>query len=121
MTRTKRLDIGHHFAAVQDPRDPRFLTHRLADLLTIDDCIEAVENAFGLLGRGEVPRPAIAGMRAGSGGFHIKAGLLELGRTYFAAKTNANFPQNMQRFGLPLIQGIIVLCDGEVVLKVFVT
>jgi alanine dehydrogenase len=45
--------------------------------------------------------------------FHIKAGLLELQRTYFAAKTNANFPQNAKRFGLPLIQGVIILCDGE--------
>jgi alanine dehydrogenase len=34
-------------------------------------------------------------------------------RLYFVAKANANFPENMQRFGLPLIQGIIVLCDGE--------
>src|SRR6185369_12436909 len=29
------------------------------------------------------------------------------------AKTNANFPQNAKRFGLPLIQGVIVLCDAE--------
>src|SRR5205085_1538002 len=57
--------------------------------------------------------PGTLGIHTTGGGFHIKAGLLELGRTYFAAKTNANFPQNMQRFGLPLIQGIIVLCDGE--------
>jgi len=53
------------------------------------------------------------GIHARDGGFHIKAGLLELDRTYFAAKANANFPQNVKRFGLPLIQGVIVLCDGE--------
>jgi predicted transposase YbfD/YdcC len=35
---TKRLDIGHHFAAVQDPRDPRFTTHLLSDILTIALC-----------------------------------------------------------------------------------
>jgi predicted transposase YbfD/YdcC len=35
---TKRLDIGYHFAAVQDPRDPRFLTHLLSDILTIALC-----------------------------------------------------------------------------------
>ena len=40
------------------------LTRRdVADLLTIDDAIGAVENAFRLLGRGEVPRPAIASRR----------------------------------------------------------
>jgi predicted transposase YbfD/YdcC len=38
MSVTKRLDIGHHFAAVPDPRDPRFLTHLLGDILTISLC-----------------------------------------------------------------------------------
>lgn len=38
MTTPQRLDILHHFAHVQDPRDPRFLTHRLGDLLTIALC-----------------------------------------------------------------------------------
>src|SRR5262249_14485780 len=32
------LDILHHFAAVQDPRDPRFVTHVLGDVLTIALC-----------------------------------------------------------------------------------
>jgi ornithine cyclodeaminase/alanine dehydrogenase len=38
---------------------------------------------------------------------------MDLGRSYFAAKINANFPQNVARFGLPLIQGVIVLADAE--------
>jgi predicted transposase YbfD/YdcC len=38
MSVTERLDIVHHFAAVQDPRDPRFITHPLSDLLTIALC-----------------------------------------------------------------------------------
>src|SRR3954451_2458845 len=38
MTVTERLDIVHHFAAVADPRDPRFVTHRLSDVLTIALC-----------------------------------------------------------------------------------
>jgi ornithine cyclodeaminase/alanine dehydrogenase-like protein (mu-crystallin family) len=50
-------------------------------------------------------------MHAGEGGFHIKAGSLQLGRSYFAAKVNGNFPNNGVRFGLPTIQGVIVLCD----------
>jgi alanine dehydrogenase len=73
----------------------------------------AVEQAFMLYAQGKTTPPGILGIHTTGGGFHIKAGLLELGRTYFAAKTNANFPKNMQRFGLPLIQGTIVLCDGE--------
>jgi predicted transposase YbfD/YdcC len=38
MIATERLDIVHHFARVQDPRDQRFTTHVLGDLLTIALC-----------------------------------------------------------------------------------
>jgi predicted transposase YbfD/YdcC len=38
MSLTPRLDIVHHFAAVQDPRDARFTTHLLGDVLTIALC-----------------------------------------------------------------------------------
>jgi alanine dehydrogenase len=85
----------------------------VAELLTIEDYIAAVEHTFKLHGEGKTTPPGILGMHAKDGGFHIKAGLLELERTYFAAKVNANFPQNVKQFGLPLIQGVIVLCDGE--------
>ena len=90
------------------------LTRRdVAALLTIEECIAAVERAFKLHGGGKTTPPGILGIHAKDGGFHIKAGLLELERTYFAAKVNANFPRNVKQFGLPLIQGVIVLCDGE--------
>jgi predicted transposase YbfD/YdcC len=38
MSAAEPLDIVHHFASVQDPRDPRFVTHRLGDVLTIALC-----------------------------------------------------------------------------------
>jgi predicted transposase YbfD/YdcC len=38
MSSTPRLDIVHHFVAVPDPRDLRFTTHLLSDLLTIALC-----------------------------------------------------------------------------------
>ena len=38
MTAAEPLDIVHHFARVPDPRDERFVTHRLGDLLTIALC-----------------------------------------------------------------------------------
>ncbi len=38
MSSAERLDIAHHFAAVQDPRDGRFAKHLLGDLLTIALC-----------------------------------------------------------------------------------
>jgi alanine dehydrogenase len=85
----------------------------VATLLNIEECMDAVEGAFKLYADGKNTAPGVLGIHTRDGGFHIKAGLLELGRTYFAAKTNANFPQNAKRFGLPLIQGVIVLCDGE--------
>ena len=85
----------------------------VSSLLSIEECIAAVEKAFKLYGEGKALPPAITGVHARDGGFHIKAGLLELDRSYFAAKINANFPQNVKRFGLPLIQGVIVLCDAE--------
>jgi alanine dehydrogenase len=96
------------------PEGTLLLTRRqVAALLTIEECIAAVERAFKLHGAGNATPPGILGVHAKDGGFHIKAGLLELERTYFAAKVNANFPQNIKQFGLPLIQGVIVLCDGE--------
>jgi alanine dehydrogenase len=82
-------------------------------LLSIDECIDAVEKVFRLSGEGKTPPPGILGIRAPGGGFHIKAGLLEDDRLYFAAKLNSNFPENPVRTKLPTIQGVIVLCDGE--------
>jgi alanine dehydrogenase len=87
--------------------------HEVAALLGVDECLAAVERVFRLQGEGKTTPPGVLGLHAQDGGFHIKAGLLELDRSYFAAKTNANFPQNVKRFGLPLIQGVIVLCDGK--------
>lgn len=96
------------------PQGTLLLTRReVAALLTIEECIKAVENAFKFYGEGKTVPPGILGIHATDGGFHIKAGLLEVGRHYFVAKTNANFPQNMQRHDLPTIQGIIIVCDAE--------
>jgi len=83
------------------------------NLLGLDECLTAVESAFRLHAEGRSLAPGVLGIRAREGGFHIKAAGLEDGRVYFAAKTNANFPGNPRRFGLPTIQGVIVLCDGE--------
>ena len=113
----------------------------VADLLPIEACIEAVEHAFRLHGEGRAEPPGILGIQAhrggiqahrggiqahrggiqaprggihaGGGGFHLKAGILDLGRRYFAAKTNGNFPGNPERFGLPTIQGVVLLADAD--------
>jgi len=83
------------------------------DLLTIEECIAAVEQAFKLYGEGRAPSPGSLATHAEHGTFHTKAGTLDLGRRYFAAKTNANFPGNTERYGLPTIQGVIALFDAE--------
>ncbi len=76
----------------------------VARLLTIDDCIDAVERAFRLLGEGRVAAPAIVGVHVDGGGFHIKAAAIG---DRFAAKINANFFRSV-----PRIKGVIVLADA---------
>lgn len=85
----------------------------VARLLSMEECIAAVEQAFRLYAMGQTAPPGILGVHATYGGFHIKAGIMELGKFYFVAKTNANFPSNKKLYGLPTIQGIIVVSDAE--------
>ena len=85
----------------------------VAELLSLEDCIDAVEKIFRLQGEGKVPVPGILGVRAKNGGLHVKAGLLPGEKGYVVAKLNTNFPDNGARFGLPTIQGVVVLYDAE--------
>ena len=82
-------------------------------LLTPDECIAAVEDAFRQHALGRTPSPGILGMHVPDGSFHIKAASLSPDRQYFAAKLNANFSQNGTRHGLPTIQGVVALCDAS--------
>ena len=92
----------------------RVLSRRdVLDLLRLPDCITAVERAFRLHAEGRTLGPGVLGVPAGRGGFHIKAAGLVGERSYFAAKTNANFPDNPERYGLPTIRGTVVLADAE--------
>ena len=81
----------------------------VAALLDMGDCIGAVETAFRLHAEGKIGPPGILGMHVPGGGFHVKAAGLN---SYFAAKTNANFPDNAAAHGLPTIQGAILLFDA---------
>jgi alanine dehydrogenase len=82
------------------------------DLLSLDECIDAVECAFRLHADGRSFGPGVLGVPVDDGGFHIKAAGLHGERSYFAAKTNANFPENPRRFGLPTVRGTVVLADA---------
>lgn len=81
--------------------------------MTMDDCIAAVERVFVAFARGDVHAPGALGFHVEGGGFHVKVAAADLGRPYFAAKTNGNFPENPTRRGLPTIQGAIVLSDAS--------
>ena len=84
----------------------------VAALLSLEECIAAVEQAFRLHGEGKAAPPGVLALHSAEGAFHIKAGILGSARPYFVAKGNTNFAHNPQRYGLPAIQGVIVMCDA---------
>lgn len=84
----------------------------VAELLDLGSCIPAVENAFGAHAEGGALGPGVLSTHVPNGAIHIKAAGLQLDRLYYAAKINANFPDNYKR-GLPTIQGVIVLFEVE--------
>lgn len=90
----------------------------VSQLLTMDACIEAVEDAFLTHARGLAHPPSVLGVHVEGGGFHVKTAGLRAApnaprRALFAAKINANFPGNPERHGLPTIQGVLALFDAE--------
>jgi len=83
------------------------------ELLSLTECIDAVEKVFRWQGEGKIPAPGILGVRTQSGGLHVKTAYLSGAKNYIAAKLNTNFPQNRERFGLPTIQGVILVYEAE--------
>src|SRR4029078_2597373 len=63
---------------------------------------------------GRTLAPRVLGLHGrGEGSFHVKAGGLEDEARGGAVKVNATFPGSPTRRGLPTIQGVIVLFDGD--------
>lgn len=86
----------------------------VSGLISLHECIDAVEQAFMLYGQGKAAPPGVLAVHANNdGAFHIKAGVMSLDQNYFVAKTNGNYPQNPSTFGLPTIQGVAVVCDAN--------
>jgi len=83
------------------------------ELLGLTECIDAVEMVFRRQGEGKISPSGILGVKTQSGGLHVKTAGLTGAKNYIAVKLNANFPQNYTRFGLPTIQGVIVLYDAD--------
>jgi len=85
----------------------------IASLMKFSDYVEAVEQAFILLGSGKILGAGVLDLPGENGMFHIKGSSMPIGENiYVAIKANGNFPENKSRFGLPTIQGAILLCDG---------
>jgi len=88
----------------------------IRQLLAMQPCIDAVEDAFLRHARSQTMTPGVVGTHVAGGGFHVKtAGLLATSpdeHPMFVTKVNANFPGNPDRYGLPTIQGVIALFDA---------
>jgi ornithine cyclodeaminase/alanine dehydrogenase len=96
------------------PNETLLLTRPyIAALMTFDEYVTAVETAFRLYAEDQTPAPGVLHLAARDGAFHVKAASLQLQQSYVAVKVNGNFAHNAERFGLPTIQGVIVLCDGD--------
>jgi ornithine cyclodeaminase/alanine dehydrogenase-like protein (mu-crystallin family) len=85
----------------------------VARLVTIEECIRVVEDAFRRDAEGTTLPAAVLSVPAAGGGFHVKAAGLKGAPGWFAAKVNANFPSNPDRHRRPTIQGLVVLCETE--------
>jgi len=85
----------------------------LRTILTPAICLAALEDAYRHLHSAPEDSGRSLGFMTEHGKFHVKAGLYPGRHNFFAAKVNANFPENQHRFDLPTIQGLIVLCNCE--------
>jgi ornithine cyclodeaminase/alanine dehydrogenase len=74
--------------------------------------LPALREAFLALDRGELRTPSVGHLPGNGGSVHIKAaaGLQRFAKV--VVKINANFPGNPMKYGLPTIQGVIVLIDA---------
>lgn len=82
------------------------------ELLSLEECIGAVECAFRDDAEGRGLGRGVLGISMTGGGFHIKAAGLPGEAPVFATKVNGNFFGNAA-LGLPRIQGLVVLCDAR--------
>ena len=95
------------------PRDVLIVTRRdIARLMTPADYLRAAERAFAAAAAGRAAAPQPMHLPVERGGFHAKGASITLDRPYVAVKLNGNFPANRADFGLPTIQGAILLADA---------
>ena len=94
------------------PEPVRLLTaDQVHRCLSVAQCIDVLDRAFRMSSDGAAS--FVGGVKTARGKFHVKSALAHVGRPLFAAKLNANFPENPRTTGLPTIQGVLVLSDAE--------
>ncbi|HEY7215357.1 MAG TPA: ornithine cyclodeaminase family protein [Thermoanaerobaculia bacterium] len=99
-------------AGTDDPGTLLLTGGAIAALLDLPSCIAAVEDVLRRHAAGETVPPRVLGLPSIGGGLHVKGAGLLGSEPRLAVKVNANFPANPERFGLPAIQGVLVLFDG---------
>lgn len=87
---------------------------QMAHLLSLEEYIEGIEDAFRIYGQGEAfGTDMIHGDTPGELEFHVKSGGLRVGETlYYGLKINASCFSNMLTYGLPNIMGAIILFEA---------
>lgn len=85
--------------------------HEVTELLTLEDCIPAMENALASLARGEVHNPLRQAIRA-PGAPGLLGMMPAWGSGYYALKEVCVFPENPKR-GLDTHVGTVILHSGE--------
>src|SRR5262249_10593893 len=81
-------------------------------LLQPADYVTLVEAAFRAHAEGRSMSPGLLHSDAVGGEFHIKAGGLFTDPPHFGVKVNGGFFKNRENFGMPNIQGVILLSDA---------
>jgi alanine dehydrogenase len=85
----------------------------ISNLMGLPEYIDVVEHAFRAHADGKTLPSGLLHVDANDGEFHIKAGGLTGERMVFGLKANGGFFKNYERYGLPNIQGVILLFDAE--------
>lgn len=90
-----------------------FNRSNIQSLMSLKEYIDVVENAFRLYAEKKILTPDLLHVNSDEGEFHIKVGGIKLPKIYFGLKSNGGFFNNQLKYGLPSIQGLILLHDGE--------
>ena len=96
--------------------DPGLLVLSRSDitrLMAYEDYVVAVEAAFVAAENGRAVAPPAAALHVPDGSFHAKGAALLGEGAVTAIKINGNFPGNPAANGLPTVQGVIYLADGQ--------